>query len=241
MHSPRFDVDQTRTKMVFNEKKSDERLHELRAREEEQLAEMLSQNTASITSISLQIDRHRRAASHREAEARATEVGPSIRSTSGFRRHARARAPDALQVVGNLERLGYSVRDSSSRSQSLEHAWDRYHDISYATETEAGILTLSNETIQEMLQKLKTLADVRVEIAVARRLQRHAPHLARPRNHHGGALSLGASDVHLEPEEEGVRMRYRLDGVLVEVLMFDQPTYALISSRIKLLSGSSSI
>ena len=33
-----------------------------------------------------------------------------------------------------------------------------------------------------------------------------------------GALSLGASDVHLEPEENGVRMRYRLDGVLVEVL-----------------------
>ena len=53
----------------------------------------------------------------------------------------------------------------------------------------------------------------------------------------GGALSLGASDVHLEPEEEGVRMRYRLDGVLIEVLMFDAPTYALISSRIKLLSG----
>ncbi len=33
-----------------------------------------------------------------------------------------------------------------------------------------------------------------------------------------GALSLGASDIHLEPEESGVRMRYRLDGVLVEVV-----------------------
>ena len=32
-----------------------------------------------------------------------------------------------------------------------------------------------------------------------------------------GALSLGASDIHLEPEEESVRMRYRLDGVLVEI------------------------
>jgi type II secretory ATPase GspE/PulE/Tfp pilus assembly ATPase PilB-like protein len=52
-----------------------------------------------------------------------------------------------------------------------------------------------------------------------------------------GALSLGASDVHLEPEEESVRMRYRLDGVLIEVLTFDAPTYALIASRIKLLSG----
>jgi type IV pilus assembly protein PilB len=52
-----------------------------------------------------------------------------------------------------------------------------------------------------------------------------------------GALALGTSDVHLEPEETGVRMRYRLDGVLIEVMMFDAPTYALISSRLKLLSG----
>ncbi|OGG77540.1 hypothetical protein A3B35_01865 [Candidatus Kaiserbacteria bacterium RIFCSPLOWO2_01_FULL_54_24] len=109
--------------------------------------------------------------------------------------------------------------------------------MSYATETEAGVLTLSNETIQQMLQKLKTLNDVRVEIT---------SHAGSKDTHRisrvleiimGGALSLGASDVHLEPEEGDVRMRYRLDGVLTEVMMFDAPTYALISARIKLLSG----
>ncbi|OGG63340.1 hypothetical protein A3C21_03795 [Candidatus Kaiserbacteria bacterium RIFCSPHIGHO2_02_FULL_59_21] len=109
--------------------------------------------------------------------------------------------------------------------------------MSYATETEAGILTLSNETIQQMLQKLKTLEDVRAEIG---------SHAGSKDTHRisrileivmAGALSLGASDVHLEPEEESVRMRYRLDGVLIEVLAFDAPTYALVSSRIKLLSG----
>ena len=150
------------------------------------------------------------------------------------------RAPeraDSLEVLKDLEHLGYEPRRFIVSSASLEHAWDRYHDISYATETEAGILTLSNETIQQMLQKLKTLDDVRVEIN---------SHTASKDTHRisrvleiimAGALSLGASDVHLEPEEEGVRMRYRLDGVLVEVLVFDAPTYALISSRLKLLSG----
>ncbi len=52
-----------------------------------------------------------------------------------------------------------------------------------------------------------------------------------------GALSTGASDVHLEPEESDVRLRYRLDGVLVDVLTFDQDTYKLVVSRLKLLSG----
>ena len=51
------------------------------------------------------------------------------------------------------------------------------------------------------------------------------------------AIKKGASDIHLEPEEAGVRMRYRLDGVLVEATMFELATYALISSRLKLLSG----
>ena len=50
-------------------------------------------------------------------------------------------------------------------------------------------------------------------------------------------MALGASDVHLEPEETMVGMRYRLDGVLVAVLTFDHETYRLISSRLKLLSG----
>jgi type II secretory ATPase GspE/PulE/Tfp pilus assembly ATPase PilB-like protein len=145
--------------------------------------------------------------------------------------------PDSLQLLKNLERLGYTTKRYMVSLASLQHAWDRYHDISYATETEAGILTLSNDTIQEMLQKLKTFQDVQAEI------QSHAGSKDTHRISRvleiimAGALSLGASDVHLEPEETGVRMRYRLDGVLVEVLMFDAPTYALISSRLKLLSG----
>jgi type II secretory ATPase GspE/PulE/Tfp pilus assembly ATPase PilB-like protein len=34
-----------------------------------------------------------------------------------------------------------------------------------------------------------------------------------------------------------VRLRYRLDGVLVDVLTFDHETYKLMLSRLKLLSG----
>jgi type II secretory ATPase GspE/PulE/Tfp pilus assembly ATPase PilB-like protein len=52
-----------------------------------------------------------------------------------------------------------------------------------------------------------------------------------------GGLSTGASDIHFEPEELAVRLRYRLDGVLVDVLSFDHDTYRLTLSRLKLLSG----
>jgi type IV pilus assembly protein PilB len=52
-----------------------------------------------------------------------------------------------------------------------------------------------------------------------------------------GALSTEASDIHIEPEESYIRLRYRLDGVLVNVIEFDSETYSLLLSRIKLLSG----
>jgi type IV pilus assembly protein PilB len=52
-----------------------------------------------------------------------------------------------------------------------------------------------------------------------------------------GGLATGASDIHIEPEEAYVRLRYRLDGVLVDVMNFDTDTYRLLLSRIKLLSG----
>jgi type II secretory ATPase GspE/PulE/Tfp pilus assembly ATPase PilB-like protein len=224
---------------VFNEKKSQERLEELHAREEEQLAEMLAGKYGieyiDLTSKSIETDALRLVV---EAQSRSAEVAAFRKANKTL--FVAMRAPerdDSLKVIQNLERLGYQVRRFIVSKASLEHAWDRYHDISYATETEKGVLTLSNEIIQQMLQKLKKLEDVRTEIGV---------HSASKDTHRisrileiimAGALSLGASDVHLEPEEAAVRMRYRLDGVLVEVLTFEGSTYALISSRLKLLSG----
>jgi type IV pilus assembly protein PilB len=235
----RYNSTYQRMTTQFNEKKSEERLHELRGREEEELAEMLAGKYGveyvDLTSKSIDTDALRLVP---EAESRASEIAVFHKLNKGL--FVAMRAPeraDSLTSVANLERLGYEVRRFIASKGSLEHAWDRYHDISYATETAAGILTLSNETINQMLQKLKKLDDVRAEI-IAYAGSKDTHRISRVLEIiMAGALSLGASDIHLEPEEENVRMRYRLDGVLVEVITFDIPTYVLISARLKLLSG----
>ena len=51
-----------------------------------------------------------------------------------------------------------------------------------------------------------------------------------------GAIVLGASDIHLEPQEEQARLRVRLDGILQDVIFFDLSLYHSLLSRIKLLS-----
>lgn len=52
----------------------------------------------------------------------------------------------------------------------------------------------------------------------------------------GGAYTLGASDIHLEPEEHLLKLRYRVDGVLQDMVHFDVGLKHKIISRIKILS-----
>jgi hypothetical protein len=181
----------------FDEHKQDERLGELRHREEEELAQMLSAKYgvgyADLTSKSIDTDALRLIP---EKEARETETAAFKKVNKKILVAMRAPERDtALQTIRNLEGLGYSVEKYMVSRASLEHAWDRYHDISFATETEAGVLTLSNETIQKMLQELRTLDDVRTKI------KEHVGSKDTHRISHAleiimaGALALGASDV----------------------------------------------
>ena len=53
----------------------------------------------------------------------------------------------------------------------------------------------------------------------------------------GGAYKLGASDVHIEPQEKEIRLRYRIDGVLHDVAFFPLNVFKSIISRVKMMSG----
>lgn len=52
-----------------------------------------------------------------------------------------------------------------------------------------------------------------------------------------GALHDKASDIHLEPSQDKLRLRYRIDGVLTDIANLDKKLYKAILSRIKLLSN----
>lgn len=51
------------------------------------------------------------------------------------------------------------------------------------------------------------------------------------------AVNSGASDIHIEPREKFVQIRYRIDGVLREANKLPKRTLAAMVSRIKILAG----
>ncbi len=46
-----------------------------------------------------------------------------------------------------------------------------------------------------------------------------------------------ASDIHIEPEEEKTRVRYRIDGIMIEKLVLPKKVHEGLISRVKILSG----
>lgn len=51
------------------------------------------------------------------------------------------------------------------------------------------------------------------------------------------ARATRVSDIHFEPEESGVRLRFRIDGVLGDAGRIPSDFYRLLSSRMKIMSG----
>ena len=52
-----------------------------------------------------------------------------------------------------------------------------------------------------------------------------------------GGVRQRASDIHIEPFEYNVRVRYRIDCVLREIISYDRALYAAIIARLKVISG----
>ncbi len=223
----------------FDEDKQNRNLKELLEEEEEQSAKILSQKYGvkyvDLSGIPINSDALRIIP---EAEARAREMAAF--KIVGKKLFVAVRAPNKDSVVEMLDKLkekDYTIELYMVARQSLEKAWERYKDLSFAMETKAGTLDISNNEIEDFLKKVNTLADIESlinEKVDTNKVYRISKILAIVI---AGGISTEASDIHIEPEEKIVRLRYRLDGSLVELLQFDKETYQLLISRIKLLSG----
>lgn len=223
----------------FDENKQKQKLEELREEEEEGLAKMLAKKYSlpyldlSLTPINIDALRVIKEKEARESEVASfnlinKRISVAIISPNNNKTNS---------VLEDLKRRGYTPAIYMASHRSLEKVWDRYKDLSYAMETTSGALDIANEDIETMVKNVKSAEDIKKSIEQilsqkkSYRISRILEIIL------AGAISIEASDIHIEPEERSVRLRYRLDGVLNDILEIDQNTYALLLSRIKLISN----
>ncbi len=225
--------------VTFDEDKQDKRLDEFKRREEEDVAQILAARHgleyADLAPVPINMDALRLVL---EKDARDAKLAPF--SLIGKRVKVAVVSPQnekAKEIIDNLQRKGYEVTVVVASPISLDKAWSRYADLSFSVETKAGSLDVSSEDIANFIGSIKTIEDVRASITEILKLKKGFRISKILEIILAGSLATKASDVHVEPEEAYVRLRYRLDGVLTDILQFDSETFQLLLSRIKLLSG----
>ena len=125
------------------------------------------------------------------------------------------------------------------------------NDIQIATALDCRVAVASEEDIESLIGRLNTLqsavseavtegeAEVEGELAEVADMEvsaEDAPVIKLVYSILGQAVGEGASDVHFEPEEEEMRVRFRVDGVLREAAHVPKRMVSAVVSRVKIMS-----
>ncbi len=225
--------------VIFDEEKQGKKLDEFKHREEEDVAQIVASREGleyvDLTPVPVNMDALRIIT---ETEAREAKLAPF--SLIGKRLKIAVVSPaneKTKRAVDIITSKGYEITLAVASPVSLEKVWSRYGDLSYSTETKAGALDISSEDIKTFISKIKTIEDVKKSIEEILKLKKGFRISKILEIVLSGGLATKASDIHIEPEEDYVRLRYRLDGMLTDIMTFDLETFNLLLSRVKLLSG----
>ncbi|NCP46886.1 hypothetical protein AUJ42_00710 [Candidatus Collierbacteria bacterium CG1_02_44_10] len=138
--------------------------------------------------------------------------------------------PEELSTVDFFQkRTGYKIKSYLTSKENFENLINNVYSQSLSGEIsgvlsrgkeqtdETGIRLVTADTISQIIKEPKI-------VEIVRKILKHA-------------IRLRASDVHIEPQENITRVRYRIDGILEEKLSLDKDYHAALVSRIKILSG----
>ncbi|OGY98234.1 MAG: hypothetical protein A2855_02820 [Candidatus Liptonbacteria bacterium RIFCSPHIGHO2_01_FULL_57_28] len=132
--------------------------------------------------------------------------------------------PSDLATTEFLEhKLQQRVRPFLATSDDLTRGFSVY-----GSELTSNFKSVIEENVQASLRsQRKTGAEAAAELPIVEMV----------RNLMSYAVSLRASDIHLEALEEETMVRYRIDGILYEILRIPKSVHPALVARLKLLSG----
>ncbi|MFA6608560.1 MAG: GspE/PulE family protein [Candidatus Paceibacterota bacterium] len=141
------------------------------------------------------------------------------------------------EILKPLEAKGNELLLFLCSHASLEHVLSRYMDLKQGVKVESGMLELTPDKMIKLMAGFDNVDDLRKdfeELSTSQVLYKTTRMIELLI---AGAIKFDASDIHIEPEENKVRLRYRLNGVLEDIVFFDFNVLKNITSRLKLLSG----
>ncbi len=134
---------------------------------------------------------------------------------------------------------GYNIEPVVASESAVQEAIQKYYALPKSSEPSA--LDIASKALDDMpalgdadVEVLEELDEISVD-ALARQGE-EAPVIRLVNVLLMSAISKGASDIHIEPYEKEYRVRYRIDGVLYNVMNPSLKFRDAIASRLKIMS-----
>jgi len=224
--------------MTIDEQKQKNKIDLLHKKEEERVTQILSEKYnlpyANLAEMTVDLDYLKLIPEDKSKEGKIVifqGIGKKIQIAV-----QNPELPLVKNLLKELENKNYEIQLFLSSLSSLEKIWKKYKEVPAFEELSRGAIEISDERIATFLSQITTLKILqeaflkRIESKEKRRISELLEILL------SGSLNLNASDIHIEPQEKDIKIRLRLDGVLHELLNFNQKAFQLLLSRIKLIS-----
>ncbi len=139
-------------------------------------------------------------------------------------------APDDMHTICEAELItGYQVEPLVSLQSGIETALDRgFDERVVARQTIVDMKMVDLESAEEMIEE-EIDSDVALE-------EDQAPVVRLVRAILMGAINAGTSDIHLEPHDPEMRVRYRVDGQLQAIMTIPRHIEESVVARIKVMA-----
>jgi type IV pilus assembly protein PilB len=124
---------------------------------------------------------------------------------------------------------GYDVTPVVAPETAIRNALNRYYDT-------AGLARTFVKDFEAKERGEARPAQEEIDLAELYRASEDAPVVKLVNLILSDAIKKGASDIHLEPYEKAFRIRFRIDGVLYEVMSPPPAMHAAVTSRVKIMA-----
>lgn len=224
----------------FDDTAENKQLDEIHKQEEEQLVAMLAESKYKLPYIDLYRIGVDNEALRAIPEKDALEMKVAPFKLFGKNIYIAVRSPDPdlfSKLKEAMERQNLVPTFYMASNASLNKVWERYKEISMAESSMVGGLDISGEVLRDIAKNIHYIQDIEkliVEALAGNKIHKISRLLEVIL---AGGIAIKASDIHIEPEKDRSRLRFRLDGILQDINFFDLDTYHFLNSRIKLLSG----
>lgn len=222
----------------FRDKEEEEKLAEFKRGVEENKAKALAAG-AGIPYLDLRMTPVDPDALALIPKAQAIEAGVAIIQRNG--KHSTVVLLDpknqkTKEVIKKLEGEEYVLKlFLVSKTGITRWGWDNYRKEVKKGEHKSGEVDISPKTILKLKEQVASLDALKKEF---KNLEgKNTTQIVELLL--AGSLALKVSDIHLQPEKENARLRFRIDGLLVDIAELPTEIYRTLKNRLKLVSDLS--